>query len=278
MKKPFLFATLLLVASCKTIEPDALVQRLSDDERALADSLLALALDNEALYTLVEPIKPISTVMNFSLPIARPDSLPSGVRDATNPNADALNRLRRLQKVVNELRLGDARLFLVPFKRADNGKRYFEVVAVNLKLLSRAIAKDQAFWGQWGFVPEANPAIVLTAIEFEEKLDRYRGYGYLFGYPEHAITFFVEAARSEDATKRFVERDFFHIPVFSSETGHFTYAIPKGYAPTETDSAIYRKAMATLLRYKAIRPEFVGKDGRLRALQLWERLNELRAP
>lgn len=134
------------------------------------------------------------------------------------------------------------------------------------------IVRDQAFWAQWGFVPNTNPAVILTANEFEERLDRYRGYGYLFGYPEHAITFFVEAARTEDSTKQFVERDFFQIPVFSSQTGHFTYAIPKGYTPTEVDSALYRRATATLQRYKAVRPHFISQDGRLNASELLREL------
>lgn len=274
MKRYVIIAVLLLVGACKSLEisnPTNEV-KLSNEEKRLADSVLTLALDNEALYTIVEPIKPISTVMNFSMPIARPDSVPIGVREASAPSLADLQRLQQLQTVLNRLQIGDVQFLLIPFKRADKGKRYFEVVAVNTALLQKVIARDQTFWAQWGFVPNANPAVVLTTIEFEERLDRYRGYGYLFGYPEHAITFFVEAARSEESNKQFVKRDFFQIPVFSSETGHFTYAIPKGYRPTEIDSALYRKATATLQRYKATRPKFISQDGRLRATELLQEL------
>lgn len=274
MKRYAIIAVLLLVGACKSLESSSPTSqvKLSNEEKRLADSVLTLALDNEALYTIVEPIKPISTVMNFSLPIARPDSVPSGVREASAPSPADLQRLQQLQTVLNRLQIGDVQFLLIPFKRAEKGKRYFEVVAINTALLQKVIARDQTFWAQWGFVPNANPAVVLTTVEFEERLDRYRGYGYLFGYPEHAITFFVEAARSEDSTKQFVKRDFFQIPVFSSQTGHFTYAIPKGYTPTEVDSALYRTATATLQRYKAMRQNFIGKDGRLKARELLDEL------
>lgn len=274
MKRNIIIILLVFIGACKSIESGkpTLEMNFSNEEKQLADSLLMLALDNEALYTIVEPIKPISTVLNFSLPIARADSIPSGVREATNPNSDALKKLTQLQHVVNRLQFGDVQFLLIPFKRAEKGKRYFEVVAVNTKALQKAIARDQPFWAQWGFVPNANPAVILTANEFEERLDRYRGYGYLFGYPEHAITFFVEAARHEDSTKQFVKRDFFQIPVFSSETGHFTYAIPKGYTPTEIDSALYRRATAILQRYKATRQKFISQDARLRATELLQEM------
>ncbi|MFQ3598574.1 MAG: hypothetical protein SNJ55_04835 [Chloroherpetonaceae bacterium] len=274
MKRDIIIILLVFIGACKSIESGkpTLEMNFSNEEKQLADSLLTLALDNEALYTIVEPIKPISTVLNFSLPIARADSIPSGVREATNLNGDALKKLTQLQHVVNRLQFGDVQFLLIPFKRAEKGKRYFEVVAVNTKALQKVIARDQPFWAQWGFVPNANPAVILTTNEFEERLDRYRGYGYLFGYPEHAITFFVEAARQEDSTKQFVKRDFFQIPVFSSETGHFTYAIPKGYTPTEIDSALYRRATATLQRYKATRQKFISQDGRLRATELLQEM------
>jgi hypothetical protein len=274
MTRNFIIILLVIIGACKSVESGKPIfdMSFSNEEKQLADSLLTLALDNEALYTIVEPMKPISTVLNFSLPIARADSIPSGIREATVPNRDALKKLEQLQNVINRLQFGDVQFLLIPFKRADKGKRYFEVVAVNTKALQKVIVRDQAFWAQWGFVPNANPAVMLTTNEFEERLDRYRGYGYLFGYPEHAITFFVEAARTEDSTKQFVKRDFFQIPVFSSQTGHFTYAIPKGYTPTEVDSALYRRATATLQRYKAARPQFISQDGRLNASELLREL------
>jgi len=241
---------------------------LSPEERELADSLLAIGLDNEALYTLFAPLKPISTVVQFSLNVARPDSLPAGIRNATSPDKPEFELLRKYQRIVNALCSERVELFLIPFRRADKSKRFFEIVAVDKRLLSDIIRRDQAFWGQWGFVAESHPATVLTATEFEEKLDRYRAYGYLFGYPEHAITFFVEAARTQDCTGVFVQRDFFQIPVYSAKTGRFVYAVPKGYVPTGTDSLIYREAEKILAQYTLLRARHLDSRGRLRAIDL----------
>lgn len=96
-----------------------------------------------------------------------------------------------------------------PFDAQTKASDFFEIVAVDKRLLADIIRRDQAFWGQWGFVPESNLAVVLAITEFEEKLDRYRAYGYLFGYPEYAVTFFVEAAREQDSTKNLCRAIFF---------------------------------------------------------------------
>lgn len=274
-------SVIVALASCRTLDaPTAFRTKsfdaslLTPEERDLADSLLAIGLDNEALYTLFAPLKPISTVAQFSLDIARPDSLPSGVREAMNSNAPELARLRQYQRIVNTLRSERVELLLIPFRRADKGRRFFEIIAVDRRLLADIIRRDQTFWGQWGFVPEANPAVLLTATEFEEKLDRYRAYGYLFGYPEHAVAFFVEAAREQDSTKTLVPRDFFQIPVYSAKQGRFVYAIPKGQAPSAVDSALYREAEQILRRYESIRARYVRPDGRLRAVELLQEVGQ----
>ncbi|MCS7210585.1 MAG: hypothetical protein RMI34_02895 [Chloroherpetonaceae bacterium] len=83
------FCVAACLTSCRTLDvPSSLrakcfdISALTPEEQGLADSLLAIGLDNEALYTLFAPLKPISTVAQFSLAIARPDSLPSGIREA----------------------------------------------------------------------------------------------------------------------------------------------------------------------------------------------------
>ena len=70
----------------------------------------------------------------------------------------------------------------------------------------------------------------------------------------------------------FVKRDFFAIPVFAGETGHFTYAIPKGYLPSSIDSSIYNKAIPTLNKYKRARIMYT-KNGQTKAFKLFKKLN-----
>jgi 5'-nucleotidase (lipoprotein e(P4) family) len=246
----------------------AALERLAPDDRKLADSLLTLALDHEALYTLWGGLKPISDVATFTLRIARPLSVSSGAANVVAADSPALQQLRRLQRVVNAMNFGDVQFFLHPFKRADSVKRFVQVAVLRKSGVEACLRRNQAFFGQFGFVPESDAVSVVMATEYEDKYERYRGYGYLYGYPEHAVTFFVEASRSQDSTGQFVKRDFFQIPTWSRQQGHFVYAVPKGYAATDADSAIYYAASKILRDYRDIRPKYMNADSSLRAAEL----------
>lgn len=248
--------------SCFTTDP------LARADQLLADSLLTEALDNEGLYTLVGSLKPMSSVAALRLRTARPDSSPSGVRATTDSASPDLARMARYQRVASALHCGAIEMLVVPFRATQGGVRNVEIVVVNRALLDRALARDQAFWGQFGFVPGSDPAVVVTATEFGEKLDRFRAYGYLFGYPEHAVTFFVEADRQSNATREFVKREFVAIPVHSRVDGRFTYAVPVGHPLGEADLALRTRAAEVLAEYRRRRPRFVNPDGSLRALEL----------
>lgn len=125
-----------------------------------------------------------------------------------------------------------------------------------------------AFCGQWGLTPGSHSLLVATTVQNEKNTNRWRGYGYLFGYPEYAVTFFTEAGRHREGVGDFVERDFFHIPVHGRPAGHFTYAFPRNYILTEVDSVGYHEASKVLQRYWAVRPGFLRLDSTLRAAEL----------
>jgi len=114
-----------------------------------------------------------------------------------------------------------------------------------------------------------DPALVVNTIEYEDKYERLRGYGYLFGYPGYAVDFFVDAFHRSDTSGKHVERDFFQIPVYTRDDGHFVYAIPKGHVPSaERDSVLYRRAVQVLESYRKIRPKYLNRDSTVRAAQL----------
>ncbi|AQG77889.1 hypothetical protein [Spirosoma montaniterrae] len=275
MKPQLILAALLLFLSGCT-RPATTLQRTkaADFDRALADSLLTLGFENEALYTLMSDLKPMSTLCDISLPLGRTDS--AGVHDAIRPDQKAayLTKLARWQTVLDALETPDVGFIIHPFRQDYDGKRIMQVSAYRRSRVQRMVADNQAFFGQWGFVPNSEPELVMHTIEYENQFDRWRGYGYLFGYPRHAVDFFVEAGKTQAATKGFVKRDFFQIPVASGKTGHFTYALPKGMKPTETDSTLYRQAGQVLERYRQLRPKYVGADTKLRALALWQDLQK----
>lgn len=243
-------------------------------DQVLADSLLTLGFENEALYTLMGDLKPLSSICDISLPLARTDS--AGVHDAIRPDQkrEYLDKLTRFQRVLDALETPDVGFIINPFRQDHEGKRIMQISVYRRSRMQRLIADNQAFFGQWGFVPTSEPEIVIHTIEYENAADRWRGYGYLFGYPRHAVDFFVEAGQSQTKTKQFVKRDFFQIPVASGKAGHFTYALPKGSKPTDVDSTLYRQAEQILANYRQIRPKYVGSDSKLRALELWLKLQK----
>jgi len=250
------------------------VEGLSAENRARADSILAGGLDNEALFTLASdpdrglPLKPISSLTQRRMGVARAEDTPPGAREATNPEHPDLAEVRELQEVIRALECGPVRAVLLPYRATQDSTRTVQVVMVHQGRLDDILARDASFWGQWGLVPGADPATVVTVVEYEASGARFRGYGYLFGYPEHAVTFFTEAAAEMAETGEFVTRDFFQIPVHSRETGRFVYAVPEGYEPAEEDLAIREEAARVLEAYRARRPAFTNPDGTLRAVEL----------
>lgn len=244
------------------------VETLQADERALADTLLARGLDNEPLFTLVEVLKPMSSIPLVELGTARPDTVPAGSRGVADPDGEDLKRMQRYQRVANALRCGPIRTVMVPYRITQDSVRRLQVNFVHRELLDAELARNAAFWGQWGFVPGSDPGVIVAVIEYEQPYDRFRGYGYLFGYPEHAVTFFVEAAREGDARGELVARDFFQIPVYSRPDARFTYAVPPGHVPNEADLALRAEAARVLEEYRSRRPRYQNPDGSLRAVEL----------
>ncbi|MEM1055401.1 MAG: hypothetical protein AAGI52_07730 [Bacteroidota bacterium] len=248
---------------------------LPEDDRALADSILAAGLDHEGLFTLAAGLKPMSTLHQESLPLARPDSIPAGVRDAAPVGFEpAATRLAQLHRVTSALRCGSVQAVAVPFRRPFEGARTLQIVAVDRQRLSGILARDARFWAALGIAPSADPSLVVSVVEHAQAYERWRGYGYLFGYPEAAVTFFVEAGREQDSTGQFVSREFISAPVHARETGHFTWAVPSGHTRTSADSLRLGAAADLLAAYRERRSAYLRADSTVRAADLlrdWSR-------
>lgn len=64
----------LLLAALSVPRQDCFpLERLPREIRPLSESLLLRALDNEALYTIASDLKPVSGVIEFRVPIEKPD-------------------------------------------------------------------------------------------------------------------------------------------------------------------------------------------------------------
>lgn len=270
---------IFVLCSCASLQQgqsgfsfDKQIETLSPTELSMANELLTYGLEHEALYTLLDSLKPMSSLGSvLSYPLAKKSWMNDGYRQVVNPEADsiqvALKELDSWHRITKELSNEQLQFLVVPFRQPWDEKRHLQILVCRKDQFQKTLQKEAVFFGQWGFTPNADPATVLTAIEFESKNDRYRAYGYLFGYPEHAVDFFVEASITGEASGEFVTRDFFHMPVAAGDKGYFTYATPKGYIPDRSDSVIYNRARATLERYNELKGQH-QKNGQLNALKL----------
>lgn len=264
MRLSFLFL-LLISASC-VFRP---VQQAyySAETEILADSILGWGLDHEALYTVMGDLKPMSSLAHLYLPLAADSLHQDGDAKVVDPQHPDLARLRAYQKALAILENDSLGFFIGPFAMAQGQTRVMQVLVYKKSTIKAMVERYQSFFGQFGITPETDPDVLIQVIEQAGKGNRYRGYGYLFGYPEHAVNFFVEASRQQDETGNFVERDFYQIPVFAGDQGYFVYATPKGYVPGQEDIELKEKAAILLEEYRQIRKKYLI-EGRLMARKL----------
>lgn len=239
----------------------------------MANELLSYGLEHEALYTLLDTLKPISSLgYSLSFPLAKDSLMKDGDKSVVQMGIDSIDRvmneLEQWNNIASALSNEHLTFLLIPYKQPWNGSRNLQLLVVRNHVFSTLLKRKAEFFGQWGFTCNSDPATVLTTIEFESQNDRYRAYGYLFGYPEHAVDFFVEASISEEETGEFVTRNFFSMPVAVGKSGYFTYAIPKEYTPNQLDSSIYYAASSTLEKYEIERANYSNLEGQLDAIRL----------
>ncbi len=238
---------------------------------ALIDSILQKGLEREALYTLISDIKPISSLSMYTYPIANTDSAAyiSGKAFNEAENQKYLDQIKTIQDGLNQLNIPDLKFFVLPYKSNTKNEKNIQLYVARQSAVDRMLKEHRHFFGQFGWVEGVDPQILVTANEYGFKYDRLRGFGYLFGYPNHAVDFYTEAEYTNETKKEFVKRKFFQIPTFERESGYFVYAYPADYTPkAETDSALYHKSVEVLNHFKSIRPQFTKEDGSLNALKL----------
>jgi hypothetical protein len=233
----------------------------------LADSIIGWGLDHEALFTIKGHLKPMSSLANLYLPLAGDSTKKDGDAEVIDPNHPDLRRLMEYQRTLTLLENDSLGFFIGPFTMAQGQTRVMQVLVYKKSTIRAMVKRYQAFFGQYGITPETDPKIIIQVVEQAESADRLRGYGYLFGYPLHAVDFFVEAAKHHEETGHFVERDFIQIPVHTREEGYFVYAVPKGYTAVEEDNYLKTTAASILEDYRNRRSQYVV-NGRLMAVRL----------
>lgn len=269
-----LLLVVFLMAACgtnnKLTNIKSVKQPLNVAGQQLLDSILRRGLDYEALYTIIGKIKPMSSVASFSFPIANADSLKKTkeeVLDLTQKQK-YLAKIEQLQSLFNRLNYPDLKFVFVPYAQSYKDKRTMQLSVVRVSLMDSILRAKASFFGQFGLVPGTDPAVVISTVEGSNRYERLRAYGYLFGYPDYAIDFFVDAFVVNDQTKKHVDRNFFQIPAYSTPKGAFVYAYPKDHTPDKTDSILYLRAQSVLANYKEIRKDYLNQDSTLQSQKL----------
>ncbi len=270
-----MFLVLLLLLGCRSSRhtlPRTVTEQAAPDERALLiDSILQTGLDREAVYTLLGRIKPMSSLKLYRMPLANTDSAKRSSPEIVDraKKGRYLDRLSHVQKAINAIRLPDLAFVFIPYRAHQDSNRTIQLSVVRVSLLDSLLKAKESFFGQYGLVPGADPATVVSTIENAGIYERYRGYGYLFGYPDYAVDFFVEASHTRRDIQKPTPRNFFNIPTHQSKEGYFVYAYPKDYEPSrEVDSLLYHRSMQVLERYEKLRDRYLNADSTVRAYRL----------
>lgn len=204
-------------------------------------------MDGEALYTIIGGLKPMSSGW-YSTSL-----------NVSNPKWSELEDVRQITRAFrsgDELSAG-----VMPFWRVYEEERYLDGYFFHSRSFAEAVRRRSGFFAFYGITPSMSPLSALMAFEVDQTSRRSRAYGWLFGYPDHAVDFFAESEESQRLGGPFVERDFLSIPVYESPTNRFVYAIPKGSEVRAEDRELKEKAEQILAYYKKLRPLYIG-DGK----------------
>ncbi len=198
----------------------------------------------------------MSGVIEFRVPIEKLD----------------LSEIEETRQALGAWRCGEFFFADVRHFREPHGERLYAEGAIwNRPALERLLENRAAFFSRFGLTPSAHPLEVTLAVEYDETVARYQGYGYLYGYPEYAVEYFSEAETTRERTDTRVSRDFYSIPTFSRPAGAFAWAVPKGHVENDTDREILSKANAVLEDYRRRRERYIGegKRGVVELLRDW---------
>lgn len=231
MPRAHFVTTLLLLAACATTPGPVL-------STADTAAIVVKALDSEALYTIAGGLKPVSEgFWHQTLDTAAPDLTPiAAARAALAPwRTDTL--------------WADVHVF----HDGRGGKRAARAYVMHRPAVEALLREHAAFFAPFGLGPDTHPAELFAVVERMPELDRHRGLGLLFGYPLHAIEFFLAANATRTAGAEPPARRFVQIPTVVSPTGRFVYAVADDAPEQEADRALAAAAAQRLARYRELR-------------------------
>lgn len=232
------------------------LESLSPEDRRLAERWLQGVLDKEGLYTVASNLKPASLALIV------------GRISVESPTRQELSDFAQAVRVLSAWRCGDLSATVLSGSVVVQGRRVLHGVLFRRSLIKQVVLSFPAVFGAAGISADLPAEQILATTELLPPPLRHRAWGHLLGYPPYAVDFFARAdaqqrsatAPSPDSPRPLVPRDFFSIPTFAGDTGHFVWAVPKGHQPTPEDLAIRAAAAPVLARYRQLRADFLA-DG-----------------
>jgi hypothetical protein len=220
-------------------------ETLDEKSKKLSDELLFKALDSEAFYTLVGQLKPVS------------EGFWGGYFSVDPAELTEIEQVRAALRSWNVPAMFFADVLV--YESLQYGQCYASAYVVHVPSLKNLIERESDFFARWGITVNTPPNEIMMTIERSRQPDdRWRGFGLVFGYPKHAIDFFVTAGMHQRTSGEFVERDFRQVATFAGRSGRFVYAVPKLSKPGPDDILLQRRAVVLLSEYKRLRPQYVA--------------------
>lgn len=231
---------------------------LAPELRPRAERILLQMLDSAALYTLIGGIKPMSGFMA------------SFIRHRISlPRFNEFSSLRRPLQIIETERQILAALFpgstIFATVHASPDPEHlrsdrvyaFGLIAHRVSLAS-AITRHQGFFAPYLITPSSHPLEAILAAVHDASPSSARALGYLVGYPDYAVDFWLESRAQERATGRKVPRAHIRVPTYSKRS-NFAWAVPKGHRICPDDQTILDRAAAILDAYRQRRRHYIGK-------------------
>lgn len=222
-------------------------------EKEILEYIIEKGLQREAIYTIYSPIKPMSTIGDY-----RVDYKLEYSDSKFKAQIDTINLL---ESIVENSKFKPIEFQIYPFNSTWDSIRTYHFCVLRKDLVSKLLEDKKDFFSSLSINQDTDYKTMLIKIENANMPDRYRALGYLFGYPDYAVDFFVEASVKGKESGELVPRQFFQIPTLKSKTGHFVYALPLDYKIGQADSLLYKKAEETLEKFKRERAKQSFKKG-----------------
>lgn len=214
-------------------------------EPPTADELALRLLDSEALYTVTSGLKPLSDGFWTT-------RFPAG--KGVPPEVETVRRRLASLPLGAEFDTG-----VLVFASAFEGRLTASAFVAHRKSLQALVERHRDVFVPLGITAATPAQQIMEKIDRAGEASRWRCFGLVFGYPEHAVEFFVAAGEEQARTGKPVAREFVQIPTYASARGRFVYAVPKGYAEQNVDRALRDAATPVLARYTRWREVYIGE-------------------